>query len=985
VEYSTAELIDNTVVGNVATTGHIGGGGGIYAESSAVALRRNHLAGNIGSTVSSGTGGGLKLLYCDHSTLEGNVVVSNTATLQPAYLGEGGGLYIGQSNPISLTNNLVAGNHANYSGSGLWFGAFPAYPTVAGLIHTTVADNVGGGQGVYVGADATVAFTNTIVAAHSGSGVFVAQAGEARMEATLWYGNGSDTAGNGTIAVGSVNVYGDPGFADPAALDYHLTEGSAAVDAGVAAGVGNDIDGEPRPQGAGYDIGADEFQVPPPDMVWEKTLDVNAGPSMSWEGGPFPAAPGDTVTVVDRVWVTGTEAVSFTVRETWSLSLLWDSYSTSSGSVSQDGSAAAWSVSEAVPNTWHVFTKSWGVVAAPAFADTVTETLTVEGAPYQLAERFIEIEHPRPQPEWQKTVCIDGAACQAWDAGPLAVSPGDDVTVADRVRITHTEDVAFTVGQVWGPGVELVEWTNDAGTVESDAGTLTWQGAGGAAGDWQALTVTLRVEGTTWLRDAVTETLTVEGASPQPPQRVVALRNLGADTGCYARVNDGSLTYPVVQWAVDTAQAGDLVKLAGTCNDVNQYGGLPQVVYVDKALTLRGGYTTTDWTAPDPVAHPTSLDAGGLGRVVYVDGVSHVDIEGLRITGGDATGLGGYPWGGDAGGGVYVRGVTAAVSVGISNTHVFSSTAELGGGLYLESCDATLSGNSVYGNSAEWTGGGGLYIRDSQAILEKNTVTDNAGGWGGGLHLVGGESTLSDNTFTGNAGGVGGGMALEAATVWLNRNSIVENSSSLGAGGAYVYLSDATFDGDVICKNTAATYGGGVWVYSQAPRLINVVIADNEVETDGAGMYVDTASPQLVHATIARNRGGDGSGIHIMDGGYGVHSSVALTNTIIAGHTVGITVTEGNTATLETTLWHTNGANLGGAGATDSANDQAGDPAFSSDGYHLTDRSAAIDAGLDAGVSTDLDGNARPEGAGFDIGADEHLPRVYLPLVVRSH
>ena len=50
-----------------------------------------------------------------------------------------------------------------------------------------------------------------------------------------------------------------PNYRAPDAGDYHITLGSAAIDQGTDAGVQVDMDGEPRPQGNGFDIGADEF------------------------------------------------------------------------------------------------------------------------------------------------------------------------------------------------------------------------------------------------------------------------------------------------------------------------------------------------------------------------------------------------------------------------------------------------------------------------------------------------------------------------------------------------------------------------------------------------------------------------------------------------------------------------------------------------------------------------------------------------------
>lgn len=84
-------------------------------------------------------------------------------------------------------------------------------------------------------------------------------------------------------------------------------------------------------------------------------------------------------------------------------------------------------------------------------------------------------------------------------------------------------------------------------------------------------------------------------------------------------------------------------------------------------------------------------------------------------------------------------------------------------------------------------------------------------------------------------------------------------------------------------------------------RLTNNVVADNQANAAGSGLYIKGSIPCLLHTTIARNGGGDGSGVYVTDA-YGGYSTVALTNTILVGHTVGITVTADSTATLEATL-----------------------------------------------------------------------------------
>ncbi len=171
--------------------------------------------------------------------------------------------------------------------------------------------------------------------------------------------------------------------------------------------------------------------------------------------------------------------------------------------------------------------------------------------------------------------------------------------------------------------------------------------------------------------------------------------------------------------------------------------------------------------------------------------------------------------------------------------------------------------------------------------------------------------------------------------------------------------------------------------YGQAV-LTNTVIADNQAVSTGSGLYIQNFSAHLLHTTIARNRGGDGSGIHVASPDSFPHlpSTVALTNTILVSHTVGITVATGSAATLEATLWGSgswaNGTDWGGAGSiTTGTINIRDDPVFAAPeagNYHLRLGSAALDKGVNAGITTDIEGESRPFGAGYDLGADEGQP-----------
>jgi hypothetical protein len=382
-------------------------------------------------------------------------------------------------------------------------------------------------------------------------------------------------------------------------------------------------------------------------------------------------------------------------------------------------------------------------------------------------------------------------------------------------------------------------------------------------------------------------------------------------------------------------------------------GLITQVVYISRTVAVRGGYTTTNWTTPYPLTQPTTLDASRLGRVMVIAGNISPTIEGLGMTNGFAPGLISDP-AGNGGGGAYVLSATATLSA----CHVFGNMADAGGGLYLDHSPATLISNSVNSNSAY--DGGGLSLDYSPATLISNNVASNTAAiGGGGLHLW-----------------------LSSAT--LISNSVVANSSYSCGGGLVLFLSDATLSGNSIVANIASEEGGGLCLDHSNAMLINTIVADNRVSAHGSGLYVDWASTlRLLHTTIARNGGGADSGLYL-----GGTATAWLTNTILFSQSAGIIVAEGGTAIMSGTLWYGNETDWGGAGALAHSGDTTGSPAFVDPGhgdYHLRLNSAAINRGIDAGVTTDRDG--LPRDAQPDLGAYEFQGLVidtYLPVIVKG-
>ena len=404
--------------------------------------------------------------------------------------------------------------------------------------------------------------------------------------------------------------------------------------------------------------------------------------------------------------------------------------------------------------------------------------------------------------------------------------------------------------------------------------------------------------------------------------------------------------YATIQEAVDTAESFDTIKVAaGTYSDLSvrarldytTTGEVTQVVYLTKSLTLQGGYSPLDWETSDPQANPTILDAQSKGRVIYVTGDINPRIQGFTITGGDASGLGGEGMGGgDAGGGIYFW----ESPVTLIYNQVISNTAESGGGIYGKGTGSGEPGENCW-------------------IIENSIISNNAQ--------------------------YGGGMSLSCNS-WVYGNDIHHNQN----GGIDFFLGYHQLHNNLIHNNIASRGGSGLGFQLSQATLVNNLIADNVKNGQGAAIENFVATLNLIHNTVARNTSGDGDDIGINNKSdleyFEETPTLTLTNTIIVSQAIGIDADDLGSVMIDSILWHNVPVTVSQSptAVVSVKNEYTGDPLFTADGYHLTAGSAALDKGLDAGVMVDIDGEPRPAGAGYDLGADELWITVYLPIVTNK-
>jgi hypothetical protein len=285
-----------------------------------------------GETIVDGNGADRTFLIQGNNSVLENLTITGGDT--PDDQCWGGGVWV-TNGDVTIRDSLVTGNWADCSGAGVEVnsdfgpahltlvdsivfdnhsggecGGVSVWHTGAHLTNTLIVSNTGGNGSALRIEDSDVTVQNCTIADNSGGEAINAYDCDAQpdvltLRSSIVWGN---MDGNLNCAVetcdvtysdigggwaGTGNIDADPQFVDPSGGDYHLQAWSPCIDSGTADGApDHDFEGDPRPQNAGFDMGADEFTGTP---IPPGLLFVDGATGSDSTECRSPAAPCETI------------------------------------------------------------------------------------------------------------------------------------------------------------------------------------------------------------------------------------------------------------------------------------------------------------------------------------------------------------------------------------------------------------------------------------------------------------------------------------------------------------------------------------------------------------------------------------------------------------------------------------------------------------------------------------------------------------------
>jgi len=379
--------------------------------------------------------------------------------------------------------------------------------------------------------------------------------------------------------------------------------------------------------------------------------------------------------------------------------------------------------------------------------------------------------------------------------------------------------------------------------------------------------------------------------------------------------------------ALESAVSGQEIWVAeGTYRPTSNHNIVPsdprwKHFRLKNGVAVYGGFAGTETTrgARDPVANPVILSGDGGVTGDDSDNCYHVFYHANLPMDNSAV----------------LDGVT--ITKGRA-THYANSN---GAGMYNYQSGPLLS-NVVFADNKAMHNGAGIYnfISGGLALRDVTFLRNYAGEEGGGFYNTDGNPSLINVSFLGNYGGKGGGLHTAAGAPVIV-NAIFSCNRGASGGAAFVAGYDLSTSAqptfiNVTIANNYAQYGGGLYLINTTPVLTNCIIWANDALFTGDQIH-------------AYNNGNPAMTYSVCQGGWAGTGNLSSNPVFVVNPSFG------------DSDWNTDNDNYGN--------------------LRLQATSPCIDAGTNApyaaggpaaGVTSDLDWNARIAAAAVDMGAYEY-------------
>ncbi len=774
---STAVLDGFTITAGQADVGRIGGcpnncGGGMYNESSRPQINQVSFRGNHASY-----GGGMfntgssrpeisQVSFSGNSAANHGGGMFNTGSSpemsQVSFSGNsaanhGGGMYNGSSNP-EMSQVSFSGNSAHLNGGGMFNNN--SHPPMNQISFSgNSAANHGGGM---VNHNSSPQISNSIFWGNATNGVSDAPAQILNTSAstptisyTLIQRSGGSSAWDDSLGRdGGNNLDADPRFREPIdpaqaptrAGNLRLERGcSPAIDVGDdrAASGPLDLEGAPRIQGVGVDLGA--YESRPAACV-----------SLSKAVSPTLVEAGQRVTYTLVLSNSGAVSDSVSLSDTLPSGVEFAAWGEQRGAgesaneVSWQGTVPA---GESISITFGVsnLNSSSSITNRAQFSGSVqTGSSRVS---YSVFRRRVYVD---ADVTLRMTDGISWTTAYTNLQDALAVAEdGTEIWVAEGVYYPDEGggqmNNAITASFVMKSGVKIYGGFAATETVRSQRQPRT---------NVTVLSGDIDGDDGTDSHGVVTATANITGSNAYH-----VIYNSGVSS---TAVLDG---FTITAGQADAGGSGCVNRCGGGMYNSSSHPKISQVSFSANFAIEDGGGMYNSSSNPKMSQVTFSGNSADYGGGMY-NYRSHPKISQVSFSGNSATHLGGGMYNGRS-------------SPEMSQVTFSGNSADYGGGMYnSSSSNPKMSQVSFSGNSA--SNGGGMYNFGSNPEMSQVSFSGNSASNGGGMYNFGSNPEMSQVSFSGNSAQYGGGMVNDSSSSPQISNSIFWGNAA-GIVGAQIH------------------------------------------------------------------------------------------------------------------------------------------------------------------------------------------------------